>query len=83
MYSFTNNVLVVFYCVVSEKSAQMYAVSDPAQISPVQQVTEALRPIPLDDPLPAALLTELKQVRRQLIARLIDSTISPVQNVDT
>ncbi len=58
-------------------------VSDPAQIFPIEQVTESLGSVPLNDPLPAALLTELKQVRRQLIAGLVHPTVPPIQNIDT
>lgn len=36
--------------------------SHPAQISPVQKVTQALGAVPLDDPGAPALLAELEQV---------------------
>lgn len=41
--------------------------TDPTQISPVQQVTEAFCAVPLDDALSAALLAELEQVGGQLV----------------
>lgn len=41
--------------------------SHPAQVSPVQKVTQALCAVPLDDPGAPALLTELEQVRRELV----------------
>lgn len=54
-----------------------------AKVPPVQQVTQALSAVPLDDPLAPALLTELKQEGRELIAGLVDPSKPPVQDVNT
>lgn len=53
-----------------------------AEVSPVQQVAQALSSVPLDDPLAPALLTELKQEGSELIAGLIDPSKPPVQDVN-
>lgn len=52
--------------------------SHPAEVSPVQEVTQTLGPVPLDNPLTPALLAELEQEGRELVTRLIDPPISPV-----
>lgn len=55
----------------------------PAEVSPVQQVAEALGAVPLDDALPTALLAELEQEGGELVARLVHAPKPPVQNVNT
>lgn len=57
--------------------------SHPAKVSPVQEVTQTLCPVPLDDPLPPALLAELKQEGSELVTGLVDPSKSPVQDVNT
>lgn len=57
-------------------------VTDPAQVSPVQQVTEALCAVPLDDALSAALLAELEQEGGQLVTRLVHAAKAPVQDIN-
>lgn len=54
-----------------------------AEVSPVQQVAQALGSVPLDDPLAPTLLTELKQEGSELIAGLVDPSKPPVQDVNT
>ena len=41
--------------------------SHPAEVFPVQEFTQALGAVPLDDPLASALLAELKQEGRELV----------------
>lgn len=57
--------------------------SYPAEVSPVQEFAQTLSAVPLYDPLAPALLAELKQEGRELVTRLIDPPISPVQDVNT
>ncbi|KAG7243684.1 hypothetical protein INR49_011241, partial [Caranx melampygus] len=49
-------------------------------VSPVQEVTQTLSPVPLDNPLTPALLAELEQEGRELVTRLINPPIPPVQD---
>lgn len=58
-------------------------VTDPAQVSPVQQVTEAFCAVPLDDALSAALLAELEQEGGQLVTRVVHAAKPPVQNINS
>jgi len=58
------------------------SLSHPAKVSPVQEITEALSSIPLDDPLAPALLAELEQKGGELVARLVNPTVSPVEDVN-
>lgn len=57
--------------------------SHPAKVSPVQEFTQTLSPVPLDDPLAPALLAELEQEGRELVTGLVDPPIPPVQDVNT
>lgn len=54
-----------------------------AEVSPVQEIAQALSSVPLDDPLAPTLLTELKQEGSELIAGLVDPSKPPVQDVNT
>lgn len=54
-----------------------------AEVSPIQEIAQALGAVPLDDPLAPALLTELKQEGGQLIAGLVHPSKPPVQDVNT
>lgn len=56
--------------------------TNPAQISPVQQVAKAFRAVPLDDALSAALLAELEQEGGQLVTRLVHAAKPPVQDIN-
>lgn len=55
----------------------------PAQVSPVQEVTQALSAIPLDDPLATALFAELEQEGCELVTGLVYPSVPPVQDVNT
>lgn len=57
--------------------------SHPPEVSPVQEVTQTLSPVSLDDPLAPALLAELKQEGSELVTRLVDPSKPPVQDVNT
>lgn len=57
--------------------------SHPAEVSPVQEVTQTLGAVPLNNTLTPALLAELEQEGRELVARLVDPPIPPVQDVNT
>lgn len=57
--------------------------SYPAKVSPVQEVTQTLCPVPLDDSLAPALLAELKQEGSELVTGLVNPSKPPVQDVNT
>lgn len=57
--------------------------SYPAKVSPVQEITQSLSAVPLDDPLAPALLAELKQEGCELVAGLVNTPKPPVQDVNT
>lgn len=65
-------------CQSSEFKRASLCKTDSAKVSPVQQVTEALCAVPLNNTLSAALLTELEEEGGQLVTRLIHATIPPV-----
>ena len=56
-------------------------VVDP-QLPPVQQVGESLRPVPHDDPLPTAELTELEHDLGEVLDALLHPLELPVHHVD-
>lgn len=57
--------------------------SYPAEVSPVQEVTQTLCPVPLDDSLAPTLLAELKQEGSELVTGLVNPSKPPVQDVNT
>lgn len=57
--------------------------SHPAEVSPVQEVTQTLCSVSLDDPLASALFAELEEEGGELVTGLVYPSVPPVQDVNT